>query len=94
MIEYTTLDKLGFIKDGYTNLSYDYYLDNKEFSIFISLESTCDKKAEIFVINKINKKEVSIKEGRRYDGKHLEFTVEDLKAAIKLAEVNFEIDAI
>jgi hypothetical protein len=84
------LISLGFIKDGYTNLSYDYYLEQKEFSIFINLRSTCDKRAEIFVINKIDKKEVSIKEGRRYDGKHLGFTIEDLKASIKLAGIEFE----
>ena len=85
------LISLGFKKDGYTNLSYDYYLDEKEFSIFINLRSTCDKRAEVFVINKIDKKEVSIKEERRYDGKHLEFTIEDLKASIKLAGIEFEI---
>lgn len=85
------LISLGLKEDGYTNLSYDYYLDEKEFSIFINLRSTCDKRAEIFVINKIDKKEVSIKEERRYDGKHLEFTIEDLKASIKLAGIEFEI---
>lgn len=84
---------LGFIEDGYTNLSYDYYLNNEDFSIFVNLRSTCDKRAEILVFNKDknNKKEVSIKESRESYVKHLEFTVDDLRGAIKLSGIDFEV---
>ena len=89
------LVSLGFKKDGYTNLSYDYYLDKKEYSIFINLKSTCDKHGGIVIYNNDhNNKRVVRLEDRKSYPRPIEFTIEDLKAAIRLAEINFEIDAL
>jgi len=89
------LVSLGFEKDGYTNLSYDYYLDKKDYSISINLENTPDKSACIDVFNNdvSNKRMVSLKDLKSRP-RTKKFTVEDLKAAIKLAEINFEIYAL
>ena len=47
--------KNGFIKDGYTNLSYDYVHFNNgqdKTGIYINLRGTCDKNKEIYVLNR------------------------------------------
>ena len=47
--------KNGFIKDSYTNLSYDYvHFDNgpDKTGIYINLRGTCDKNKEIYVLNR------------------------------------------
>ena len=86
------LISLGFKEDGYTNLSYDYYLDKKEFSIFINLRSTSDKPGGIVIYNNdhSNRRVVRLEDHKSYP-RPIEFTVEDLKTAIKLAEIEFEI---
>ena len=89
------LISLGFKKDGYTNLSYDYYLDKKEFRILINLRSTSDKSGGIIIYNNdpSNKRVVRLEDHKSFP-RSIEFTVEDLKAAIKLAGINLEVDAL
>lgn len=53
------LEKNGFIKDGYTNLSPDYYLNGEDFNIYINLRSTCDKTAQIWCENRNTKHTVN-----------------------------------
>lgn len=89
------LVSLGFKEDGYTNLSFDYYLEKEEFSIFINLKSTSDKPGCIFIYNNdhSNRRVISLEDHKSYP-RPIEFTVEDLKTAIKLADINFEVDAL
>lgn len=43
------LEKLGFKKDGYTNLSPDYFYENDKLSIAINLEKSCNKEVGIWI---------------------------------------------
>lgn len=43
------LEKLGFKKDSYTNLSPDYFYENDKLSIAINLERSCDKEVGIWI---------------------------------------------
>lgn len=49
------LIKIGFKKDGYTNLSPDYYLELEDKVISINIKSGCDKDVGIWVNNKKTK---------------------------------------
>ena len=55
-----TLEKIGFKKDGYTNLSPDYFLELPNLTIFINLKPGCDKNGMIWVENKETKHITSI----------------------------------
>jgi len=78
------LISLGFKEDGYTNSSYDYYLDKKDYSIFINLRSTPDKSRCIIIYNNDYYKSYP---------RPIDFTVEDLKTAIKPG-INFKVNAL
>ena len=43
------LEKLGFKRDGYTNLSPDYFYENDKLSIAINLERSCNKEVGIWI---------------------------------------------
>ena len=54
------LEKIGFKKDGYTNLSPDYYLELPNLTISINLKPGCNKNGMIWVENKETKYITSI----------------------------------
>ena len=55
LLDEKALEKLGFEKDGYTNISPDYYAPNIEgMSVLINLKTTADKIASIYVNNGLN----------------------------------------
>ena len=58
------LEKNGFKKDAFTNLSPDYYYEDDVCSIYINLNSTCDKEKSIWAENRNSKVSVSIVESR------------------------------
>lgn len=43
------LEKIGFKKDGYTNLSPDYFYEDEKLSIAINLERSCNKQVGIWI---------------------------------------------
>ena len=49
------LEKIGFKKDGYTNLSPDYFLELPNLTISINLKPGCDKNGMIWIENKETK---------------------------------------
>ena len=54
------LEEIGFKKDGYTNLSPDYFLESSNLIISINLKPGCDKNGMIWVENKETKYITSI----------------------------------
>ena len=58
------LEKNGFKKDAFTNLSPDYYFDDENCSIAINLCATCSKHKSIYVQNKKSKFSITIEESR------------------------------
>ena len=58
------LEKNGFKKDGYSSLSPDYYLEDDTCSIWINLNSTCDKSKTVWCENKTTKFSVDMEESR------------------------------
>ena len=46
------LEKLGFKKDGYTNLSPDYFYEDEKLSITINLNKSCNKEVGIWIHTK------------------------------------------
>ena len=86
------LEYNNFKKDGYTNLSYDYILREKDFEVFVNLKPTPDKHAQIIVYNldKENKKRIEITdEGLKIQNKEY-FCLHDLHNAVKMAGIKHE----
>ena len=84
------LEKNGFKKDAFTNLSPDYYFNNDEYSICVNLNSTCDKSKSIWIEKRSNRFTVSIEESRHsLDKKPL--YVYQLQHALRLCNIDKEI---
>ena len=84
------LEKNGFKKDAFTNLSPDYYFGDDEYSICINLNSTCDKSKSIWIEKRSSRFTVSIEESRHsLDKKPL--YVHQLQYALKLCGIKKEI---
>lgn len=84
------LEKNGFKKDAFTNLSMDYYFNNNEYSICINLNSTCDKSKSVWIEKRSSRFTVSIEESRHsLDKKPL--YVHQLQNALRLCGINKEI---
>lgn len=84
------LEKNGFIKDGYTNLSPDYCLETKEYCICVNLTLNCDKRTHIICENKLTGCVSSIDEERSSPNRK-QLYVQDLKALMLVAGINKEI---
>lgn len=85
------LEKNGFKKDAFTNLSPDYYYNDDEYSIYINLNSTCDKSKSIWIEKRSSRFTVSIEESRHsLDKKPL--YVHQLQHALRLCGIEKEIE--
>lgn len=85
------LEKNGFKKDAFTNLSPDYYLGNDEYSICINLNSTCDKSKSVWVEKRSSRFTVGIEESRHsLDKKPL--YVHQLQHALRLCGIDKTIE--
>lgn len=58
------LEKMGFKKDGYTNLDPDYFLELPDKIISINLTTGCNKDAGIWIRNKEKNNQVSLEISR------------------------------
>ena len=86
------LEKIGFQKDGYTNLSSDYLLEIKDdFSIAINIKPTCDKHGQIWVENK-HTKHVSCLEIPRFSMSDKTLYVHQLQNLLSVVGVDFPIE--
>lgn len=87
------LEKNGFKKDAFTNLSPDYYYDDNVCSICINLNSTCDKGKSIWVENRNSKVSVSIEESRHSSQKK-PLLIHQLQHALRLCGIKKEIEVL
>lgn len=84
------LEKNGFKKDAFTNLSLDYYYGDDEYSICVNLNSTCDKSKSVWVEKRSSRFRVSIEESRHsLDKKPL--YVHELQHALRLCGIEKDI---
>lgn len=84
------LEKNGFKKDGFTNLSADYYYSDEACSVCINLNSTCDKSKSIWAENRNSKVSVSIEE-HRHSMQKKPLSVHQLQYAIRFCGAEKEI---
>lgn len=85
------LEKNGFIKDAFTNVSPDYYYGDDEHSICINLNSTCDKSKSVWIEKRSSRFAVSIEESRNsLDKKPL--YVHQLQHALRLCNIDKNIE--
>ena len=85
------LEKNGFKKDAFTNLSPDFYFYDDTCSISINLKSTCDKMKGIWAENKKNKHTITLGE-ERHAFQKFPLYVHELQHALKLCEIKKEIE--
>ena len=85
------LEKNGFNKDAFTNLSPDYYYHDNSCSCCINLNSTCDKSKSIFVENTNTRISASIEESRHSFPKKPLY-VHQLQHLFRLCEIYKEIE--
>lgn len=88
-----TIEKNGFKKGGGLNLSADYVFEDGEFSIFITLRATPDKKPSIYVWNRKTGASEQLECERAGYGKEYKnfFFVHELQHALRLCGSKKEI---
>ncbi len=84
------MERIGFKKDAFTNLSPDYYYEDDECSICVNLNSTCDKCKSIWVENKQTRCSVSMEESRHSMNKRILY-LHDIQHAIIFSGLNNKI---
>ena len=85
------LEKNGFKKDAFTNLSPDFYFGNDDFSICINLQSTCDKSKGIWIENRKTRRSGGFNESRHSLQKEPLY-VHELQHALRLCGINKNIE--
>ena len=84
------LEKNGFKKDAFTNLSPDFYFGDDDCIICINLQSSCDKAKGFFIENRKNKRSIDFKESRHSLQKEPIY-VHQLQHALRLCGIEKEI---
>lgn len=85
------LEKNGFKRDAFTNLSPDFFYEDDACSVSINLNSTCDKHKSIWVTNRNLRITTSIQESRHaFPKKPLLF--HQLQHVLRLCGIEKEIE--
>lgn len=85
------LEKNGFFRDAFTNLSPDFYFNDDVCSIYINLNSTHDKSKEIWIENIKSMHGVSFSEARHASPKK-ELYVHELQHMFRLSGIDKKIE--